>query len=65
MTQNDLNYYYKQAKSYYAGLKKNKKTHRHYNRLVDTLRNRFPQKYRKLVADIDGLYTKHVFILKK
>jgi len=65
MTQNDLNYYYKQAKSYYLSLKKIKKTHRHYNKLVDTLRNLFPQKYRKLLVNIDELYDKKVFILKK
>jgi len=65
MTQNDLNYYYKQSKSYYSSLKKNKKTHRHYNRLVDTLRNLFPQKYRQLIAHIDELYSKNVFVLKK
>ncbi len=65
LTQNDLSYYYKQARSYYAWLKKNKKTHRHYNKLVDTLRNLFPQKYRYIIANIDELYKKNVFILKK
>ncbi len=65
MTQNDLSYYYKQAKSYYMGLKKSKKTHRNYNKLVDTIRNLFPQKYRQLISNIDELYDKNIFILKK
>lgn len=65
MTQNDLSNYYKQARLYYAWLKKSGKTHRHYNKLVDTIRNVFPKQYRKLVAHIDELYQKNVFILKK
>jgi len=65
MTQDDLWYYYKQARSHYAGLKKSGKTHRHYNKLVDTIRNVFPQKYRYVLAKIDGLYKQNVFILKK
>jgi hypothetical protein len=65
MTQADLSYYYKQARTYYAGLKKSGKTHRHYNKLVDTIRNMFAQKYKKLMSDIDGLYSKNIFILKK
>jgi len=65
MTQNDLSYYYKQARSHYTGLKKSGKTHRHYNKLVDTIRNMFPQKYRYLIANIDNLYKQNVFILKK
>ncbi len=65
MTQTDLWYYYKQARTKYSGLKKSGKTHRHYNKLVDTLRNVFPQKYRQLIASIDGLYSQNVFILKK
>lgn len=65
MTQDDLSYYYKQARAHYAGLKKSGKTHRHYNKLVDTLRNLFPQKYKQLVARIHSLYPKNVFILKK
>lgn len=65
MTQTDLGYYYKQARAHYAGLKKSGKTHRHYNKLVDTIRNVFPQKYRYLLAKIDNLYTQNVFILKK
>ncbi len=65
MTQNDLWYYYKQARSHYTGLKKSGKTHRHYNKLVDTIRNMFPQKYRYLIANIDNLYKQNVFILKK
>ena len=65
LTQNDLNYYHKQARTHYIGLKKSGKTHRHYNKLVDTLRNMFPQKYRNLITKIDNLYKKNVFILKK
>lgn len=65
MTQDDLAYYYKQARSHYSGLKKSGKTHRHYNKLVDTLRNIFPQKYRYLISNIDTLYKKNTFILKK
>lgn len=65
MTQEDLWYYYKQARSQYAGLKKSWKTHRHYNKLVDTIRNLFPQKYKYLIASIDKLYAKHICILKK
>jgi len=65
MTQSDLVYYYKQARAHYAGLKKSGKTHRHYNKLVDTLRNVFPQKYKYLVSNIDTLYKKNTFILKK
>ncbi len=65
MTQNDLNYYYKQARAHYAWLKKSGKTHRHYNKLVDTIRNVFPQKYTRLIANIDDLYKNNVFILKK
>ena len=65
MTQDDLWYYYKQARAHYAGLKKSGKTHRHYNKLVDTIRNVFPQKYRYLLANIDNLYKQNVFILKK
>lgn len=65
MTQSDLSHYYKQARTYYAGLKKSGKTHRHYNKLVDTIRNMFPQKYRQLIANIDELYKKNIYILKK
>ena len=65
MTQDDLGYYYKQARAKYAGLKKSGKTHRHYNKLVDTIRNMYPQKYKHLMADIDKLYAKNVCILKK
>ena len=65
MTQNDMSYYYKQARTHYAGLKKSWKTHRHYNKLVDTIRNIFPQKYRNLIASIDNLYQKNTYILKK
>lgn len=65
ITQNDLNYYYKQTRAYYAWLKKSGKTHRHYNKLVDTIRNKFPQKYKQLIAKIDELYAKNTYILKK
>ncbi len=65
MTQSDLSSYYKQTRSYYAWLKKSGKTHRHYNKLVDTIRNMFPQKYKQLIASIDGMYPKNIFILKK
>lgn len=65
MTQNDLTYYYKQARAHYAWLKKTGKTHRHYNKLVDTIRNVFPKEYKRLLVGIDGLYKKHIFILKK
>ena len=65
LTQNDLNYYHKQARAHYVGLKKSWKTHRHYNKLVDTLKNMFPQKYKNLIAKINNLYKKNVFILKK
>ncbi len=65
MTQDDLTYYYKQARAHYMGLRKSGKTHRHYNKLVDTIRNVFPQKYKYLVANIDSLYKKNTFILKK
>lgn len=65
MTQDDLVYYYKQARAHYAGLKKSWKTHRHYNKLVDTIKNVFPQKYKYLVTKIDSLYKEKVFILKK
>ncbi len=65
MTQADLTYYYKQARTHYTGLKKSGKIHRHYNKLVDTIRNVFPQKYRYLVTNIDTLYKKNTFILKK
>jgi hypothetical protein len=65
MTQADLVYYYKQARMHYAGLKKSGKTHRHYNKLVDTLKNVFPRTYTYLVSNIDTLYKKNTFILKK
>ena len=65
MTQSDLVYYYKQARMHYAGLKKSGKTHRHYNKLVDTLKNVFPRTYTYLVSNIDTLYKKNTFILKK
>ncbi len=65
MTQDDLSYYYKQTKSHYLGLRKSGKTHRHYNKLVDTIMTLFPQKYNYLVRNIDNLYTSNVFILKK
>ena len=65
MAQTDLWYYYKQARDHYTWLKKSGKTHRHYNKLVDTIRNIFPQKYKYLVSNIDALYKKNTFILKK
>jgi hypothetical protein len=65
MTQDDLWYYYKQARIHYAGLKKSGKTHRNYNKLVDTISNVFPKIYTHLITNIDTLYKKHVFILKK
>ena len=65
MTQTDLVYYYKQARIHYAGLQKSWKTHRHYNKLVDTIRNVFPQKYNYLVSNINTLYKENTFILKK
>ena len=65
MTQLELNAYYKEARSYYASLKKTKKTNRHYNKLVDTIRNIYPKKYRELLSRIDSLYEENVFILKK
>lgn len=65
MSQNDLAYYYKQAKNHYLGLRKSGKTHRHYNKLVDTIMTLFPQKYSYLVKNIDELYKSNVFILKK
>lgn len=65
MTQIDLWYYYKQARIHYAGLKKSGKTHRNYNKLVDTIQNVFPKTYKYLIANIDTLYKKNTFILKK
>lgn len=65
MTQTDLWYYYKQTRIHYAGLKKSGKTHRNYNKLVDTIQNVFPKTYTYLITNIDTLYKKHVFILKK
>ncbi|MFA7298277.1 MAG: AAA family ATPase [Candidatus Absconditabacterales bacterium] len=65
MTQLDLVYYYKQARTHYSGLKKSGKTHRHYNKLIDTLRNIFPKIYKNIMSNIDSLYKKDTFILKK
>ncbi len=65
MTQDDLWYYYKQAKIQYSSLKKSWKTHRHYNKLVDTISNIFPKKYTSVLSSINTLYKKNVFILKK
>lgn len=65
MTQLDLVYYYKQARTHYSWLKKSWKTHRHYNKLIDTLRNIFPKIYKNIMSNIDSLYKKDTFILKK
>lgn len=65
MSQLDLWYYYKQARIHYAGLRKSWKTHRNYNKLVDTIKNIFPTTYKYLITSIDGLYKKNTFILKK
>ena len=65
MTQDDLVYYYKQAKIHAAKLKVMPRSHSRYNKLVDTIKNLFPKQYRYLIAKIEELYAKHVFILKK
>lgn len=66
ITQQDLNYYYKQARSFYHTHKKDTEiTDRYYAKLVNTVKYLYPNKYTSILEKIDFLYNKKVFILKK
>lgn len=66
LKQLDLNYYYQQSKKHYNLIKKNKwYIDRHYTRLVNTIRDLYPQKHNYVINRIDDLYRENIFILKK
>ncbi len=65
LSQDDLTYYYKQAKSYFPKAKKTVLRGSHYNKLVVTIRDRFPAIYNELLGHIHELYSQHVFILER
>lgn len=66
ISQQDLNFYYKQAKTFYHTHKKDKETtDRYYAKLVNAVKYLYPNKYSSILEKIDFLYTKNVFILKK
>ena len=64
LNQDQLTYYYKQAKHY----RPNPKViagGSHYNKLVLTIKHLFPQQYEAILEHIDDLYRQQVFVLKK
>lgn len=66
ISQQDLNYYYKQAKTFYHTHKKESETtDRYYAKLVNTVKYLYPNRYSSILEKIDFLYSKNVFILKK
>lgn len=66
MNQQDLNFYYKQSKLYYHSNRKNNIiSNQHYWKLVNSIKNIYPDKYSYIIEKIDQLYEKNVFILKR
>lgn len=65
MTQSDLNFYYKKAKSFYNANRKTKDSgDRHYTKLVNVIRKLYPEKYQYIIQNIEKLYKNKVFVLK-
>jgi predicted ATP-dependent endonuclease of OLD family len=64
LNQEQLTYYYKQAKHYRPNPKQ-VAGGSHYNKLVLTIKHLFPQQYEAILEHIDDLYRQQVFILKK
>jgi len=64
LNQEQLTYYYKQAKHYRPNPKQVAKGS-HYNKLVLTIKHLFPQQYEAILEHIDDLYRQQVFVLKK
>lgn len=62
VTQSDLAYFYKQSK-------RHRNTHnsgeRHYTKLVNTVKDIFPNKYNEIIKHIMNLYKENVFILQR
>lgn len=66
ISQQDLNFYYKQSKAFYHTHKKDKETtDRYYTKLVNAVKYLYPNKYSSILEKIEFLYSKNVFILKK
>ncbi len=66
ITQQDLNYYYKQAKTFHHNHKNNETTdQRYYARLVNAVKYLYPNKYSTILEKIELLYGKNIFILKR
>lgn len=64
--QMDLNNFYQRSKKYYNNIKKGKKTYdRHYTKLVNTVKDLYPNKHEYIIKKIEALYPENVFILKK
>ena len=64
ISQQDLNFYYRQAKTFYRTHKKDL-TDRYYAKLVKTVKYLYPNKYSSILEHINLLYKRNVFILKK
>ncbi len=65
ITQQDLNHYYKQAKTFYHSHKDDETSNRYYAKLVNAVKYLYPNKYSSILEKIEFLYSKNVFILKK
>lgn len=66
MSQEELTYYYKQAKHFRPDPSKVAIAKgSHYNKLVLAMKQLFPKKYEDVLEHIDTLYRQQVFVLKK
>ena len=63
VTQNDLNFYYKQARTY--SNKHGRGWDRHYTKLVNTVKDLYPKKYESIIEHIATLYKHNIFILQR
>lgn len=63
VTQNDLNFYYRQARTY--SNKHWRGWDRHYTKLVNTVKDLYPKKYESIIEHISTLYKHNIFILQR
>ncbi|MBU0627346.1 hypothetical protein KKG31_08625 [Patescibacteria group bacterium] len=65
-TQEDVSRYYRKAKQYISQARKQRKfISPYYGRLVNTLKDLYPQQYNLVNKKIQALYEKDIFILKR
>jgi len=67
ITDMEMQHYRKKAKKYYRFLKSTKRhiPKRHYGLLVDMIESYYPNEYKYIIEQIEGLYQQNVFLFKK